>query len=1194
MDRAATSSPARWAHAFFSAAVLAILAFACNSAPLAPRAGLFEFTAPSRVPVPGGHVNAGGGNYFHERVDLALDTRLGPFAIGAVYNSAWGWQWSVDASYKNGTLRDASAASVPMSSLAAGAAAPGTHWVKLDATRVKTKGGLVHEFDATSGRLLAIHWSSSSYPRLRFVQAQVAGQWRAAAVDQCTSATACSPVFTLSYDAGARLTRVDDRAGRRALFGYDAAGKLASARDGLDVAKGWPGERYTYAGNFLASITSSEGERVEIASDPQGRTTEVRAVGAGDPSWRFSHGLPSAAGVYTIAATDPLGFVTTYAVDASARTLSVTNPLAERTDFAWSGLRPASRTLPDGTRTLWTWAGDEVASETLPSGNVRTFTYRADGVNREQPSARALLELRDSLGLLERRSYDASGRLTSVTNGASETTTFVYGADEALASVTSPDASEARLTSTGEHGWPSFVAFAGSSDAAVSTYDAVGNRLRGTTPDPLSGGVARRSFDADRNVAAIEVLDAPAGGAPALQTIAQEHRSDGRLLRVERPGGGVTTFSYDALGRLVATAEQASPGAAPQPGSESVTTIARDLLGRVVAVERANGMREELSYDAAGRISRRRALKNGVLESDVAFEFAAGRLVRVHDANGFDEAFAYDAAGRMREVVHSQGETTRIAYDTRSRPTQTELTLSGSTPLATLAHGYDLAGRETSLSYLGANLIARQFVAGRIERTQYGNGVRQDHFRSTQTGRATGRELWRNGQRIEKSDYALEPAPGGAITQLRSRVNDNTSADGTTQEDFSYATLYGQNAMERRVASSLAGASGAAAERIVYDALSNFTGGAARGMAASVTYNAEGNRLLSALHATGSPYGLDPTSTFSQDAAGYVTAETVGIGPYPLSTNTFSWNARGQLAEIRSDGVLVASFGYDALGRRSERTLSGVTKRWRFGGLVEANAMGQPVAIDLGEVRIDLAGQHLYRHADLRGNPKHVTNAAGRVVRHNLYSAYGQAGVLGAQADDVGFARGTPIATPNVQYVLLGERLYSPMLARFLAPDPVWNPINQYSYTLGNPVDFWDPSGLHAGSHIDLWQARIAVARSVLAFTAGFLLFVAAPAGLPVVVAAIAVAGLGLAVVDSILELKAQVAAHNELTRSERHNTPERPQGGGAVSVGGGGGTGYTGGGGFAEVCSSDGFGTLCTRSPISSGWVSYPHISLK
>jgi RHS repeat-associated protein len=828
-------------------------------------------------------------------------------------------------------------------------------------------------------------------------------------------------------------------------------------------------------------------------------------------------------------------------------------------------------------------------SELLPSGNVRTFRYRADATNREAPLARPLLELRDSLGLVERRTYDASGRLVSVENGASETSALAYDASEALASLTAPDGTQRLYTHYGAHGHPSFVRFAGSSGAETHAYDAVGNRIRGTAPDPLSGGVKQRRFDADRNPSAIEVLDAPASGTPRLQEIALEHRSDGQLARVQRPGGGSTTLRYDALGRLVAIAETASPG------GESATTFARDALGRVTAIERANGMREELEYDAAGRISRRRWLRGGVVESDVALDWAAGRLVRARDGAGFEERLAYDSAGRVREVRHADGESTRFTYDLRSRLVRTELVLPSGAPLAVLTHGHDGADREVSLGVSGSALVTRTLVAGRAERTDYANGVREDHFRSTKDGRASGRELWRGSQRIEKSDYTREEVPGGAILQLRSKVTSGTSADVATQEDYAYTTLYGQNAMERRVSSSYATSSGAPGERMLYDALSSYVGGSAAGMARSVELNAEGNRVLAALHADPSSlFGIALTSSFAYDAAGFATAETIAVGGFPSSTNVFTWNARGQLAAIHSDGAPVARLAYDALGRRRERALAGVVKRWRFGGLVETDAADQPVAIDLGAVRVGLGGTHSFRHRDLRGHPKHVTDGQGRVVRHNAFVAYGQSGAFGAQADDVGFAWGTPIATPLVRYVLIGARLYSPMLARFLAPDPIWNPINRYSYTLGNPIDFWDPSGLHAGPHHDLHQADLAFGRALFAYTAALLGIAFTPAGLGLPVAIAGFVGAVFWVADALIELDQQYALHREQTREEAGGTPES----GRSEPGGGGGRGEAGGSGSGSwvVCSNDGMAEVCTRGPrssLSSGWTGAQHILL-
>lgn len=43
---------------------------------------------------------------------------------------------------------------------------------------------------------------------------------------------------------------------------------------------------------------------------------------------------------------------------------------------------------------------------------------------------------------------------------------------------------------------------------------------------------------------------------------------------------------------------------------------------------------------------------------------------------------------------------------------------------------------------------------------------------------------------------------------------------------------------------------------------------------------------------------------------------------------------------------------------------------------------------------------------------------------------------------------------------MLGARIYDPIAGRFLSKDPIPQAINQYSYTLGNPVRFWDPTGL--------------------------------------------------------------------------------------------------------------------------------------
>ena len=135
---------------------------ACPDAAPLPLAGWAEFQDLLFVRVPGGSVNTGGGNFYTRRTDLSIDTRVGTYAIGAAYNSATGgWRWAHEMTYAGSTFVDETGASFNLTNVAIGTAIAGTHWVRLDADSMKTKGGLVHDFSA-SGKLAAIHWLGES------------------------------------------------------------------------------------------------------------------------------------------------------------------------------------------------------------------------------------------------------------------------------------------------------------------------------------------------------------------------------------------------------------------------------------------------------------------------------------------------------------------------------------------------------------------------------------------------------------------------------------------------------------------------------------------------------------------------------------------------------------------------------------------------------------------------------------------------------------------------------------------------------------------------------------------------------------------------------------------------------------------------------------------------------------------------
>ena len=1111
---------------------LAQLLLGCPPAnpPLSAVAGLAERRELNLVAVPGGAVDVAGGKLLVRRIDLELDTRLGREALGAIYDSAaGGWRWSFESHYDGATFVDESGASFAVAALAPGAALPGTAWVKLDATRMKTKGGLVHEYGA-GGLLTARYWASDPYPRLRHRATTVAGALRVTAIEQCTSGSACSALFTLSYDANGRLTAIEDRAGRRAEFTWNASGRLTSARDALDIAKGWAGFRYEYLGVQLASLTNSEGERTEYEYVAT-RLTAATQAGPGSPVSRFQYEGRDAAGVYHTRHWTPLGEERRYAYDALGRLLERHDVASgERTSWTWSGERVASHTQPNGATTAWVWANDDVQLRTEPSGNVVAFSYLPNGVDRENPRMRPVAAISDSLGSVESRSYDAAGRLVERRNGAGDVTRTGW-AQGALASETRQGVTRT-FSQYGEHGHAERVAAFEMTE--VRAFDAVGNLLRGSDGStPVAGGVELRAFDADRNLAAVTLQPTGVGSGPL--TIQLEHRSDGQKKRVLR-GGDDHEFAYDAFGRVSEQRERVG-------GAWRITRFGHDAAGRPSFVERPNGMREELTYAPSDRVASVRRLRGGALESSLVLTYQGGQLVRVDDSESGAERYVYDAAGRLVTTTFASGERLVADHDLRSRTRAESFVTAQGGALATLRYEHDLADRRVSIADASGALQQTTFSDGRLAEQRTGNAlVRSFSYRADGmfTG-ATTRDA--SAALVEQTTLENELVfDDEGVFRLRQRATTATygGVDVITVEEYELApapaaTLYPAGA---RIVGWNDGLT--SPEAYAFDAKSNL-----RAMGdTQLSYNAEGNRLL------GMTRGGQTIASYAWDAAGFATARN-GV---PLT-----WNAAGRLLAHGAD-----TLDWDGLGRLRAAQIGGHTARFLFGGRVQADAAGTPLAIDLGEVLVALGGAHRYRHLDFRGNVKFVSDAAGDVVAHYRYAPFGLDAVFGADDDPVRF-----VARPEIgELMLLGARVYDPAVGRFLSPDPLFQIVNQFAYTLGNPVWFSDADGFSADANsstqglvdgLSLAAAALAVVGRVLAF---------APTPQTVIL------GNALMLLGAMLLLLAM--SIRTASKAVAGPTPSSPGGGG----GGGGGSG--GGGGGGAGCSP----AALTALPDVGGWL--------
>jgi RHS repeat-associated protein len=1135
-----TSPPRRARAAFVLLLVAAQILLGCPPAnpPLDPVAGLPERRSRNLVAVPGGFVDVAGGKLLVRRNDLELDTRLGRESIGAVYDAVAGaWRWSFDSRYDGATFVDDTGASFAVAALAPGAAIPGTTWVKLDAARMKTKGGLVHEYGA-AGLLAARYWASDPYPRIRQQTASIAGALRISAIEQCTGATSCTPLFTLGYDGSGRLVSVVDRAGRRAEFAWDTVGRLVSARDGLDVAKGWPGFRYDYVGGKLTSLTNSEGEQVVYGYAKTALTTATQ-VGPGSPQSRFVYEGRDAAGLYHTRSWNPLGEERRHAYDGLGRLVEQEEVASgERTRWTWSGERVTSQILPSGATTTWAWADDDVQVRADPSGNVVSFSYQPGAVDRDNPLMRPIAAVTDSLGLVEARSYDAAGRLVEQQNGAGDQVSFSW-AQGALTSETR-DGVTRSFSEFGEHGHALRVSAFGVTE--LRAFDAVGNRVRGSDGrSAAAGGIVERGFDADRNLSTLmlEPLDDASGPL----TLQLEYRSDGQRARVRR-GGDDHEFGYDAFGRRVEQRERVD-------GVWQITRFGHDAAGRPTYLERPNGMREELAYGPDGRLASVRRLRAGVLESTLEFDWANGLLQQIDDSESGVEQYAYDAAGRRVATTFADGERLETDYDVRSRSERERFVSAQGDALATLSYQHDLADRRVAIADASGVLQLSNFADGRLAEQRFGNGlVRSFSYRADglPTGATTTDAA---GALVEQStlETEFEIDPVTSLLRLRQRATTSTfgGVDVLTVEEYVLDPAPGANVIQPGARIQRWNDGLSSGELYRFDALGNLLGFGDT----QLSYNAEGNRLLGVSRA-GQSIG-----SYAWDAAGFATARNGA----PLA-----WSAAGRLLAHGAD-----TLEWDGLGRLRAAQVGGSTARFRFGGRVQADAAGTPLAIDMGEVWIGFGGTHRYRHLDFRGNVKFVSDDAGTVLSHVRYAPFGVDAVFGADGDPVRFVARAELG----ELMLLGARVYDPAVGRFLSPDPLFQVVNQFAYTLGNPVWFSDADGYDAAAN-DSAQGLadgLAIAGGGLNLLGALLRF--APTPQTVVI------GSGLLLLGSILLMLALIIRTQ--TRSSagfRAGSAAADSGGASVASGGSG----TGTGGAGAGCSP----AALTQLPELGGWLRY------
>jgi len=260
----------------------------------------------------------------------------------------------------------------------------------------------------------------------------------------------------------------------------------------------------------------------------------------------------------------------------------------------------------------------------------------------------------------ERRTYDAAGRLTSLTDAVGRSFSLGRREDGDITTVRDPVGAVYGVVS-GRKG----QMLERSDPRGATTKYAYDERGRVTAITAPDGTVETRSYDADSNLAS---RTTPLGAE-------WKYGFDllGQLVRIEPPTGGEYGIEYDSGGHPVrvtapiGTVEREFDGAGRLVAFRNLRGAVKQMkyVGHLVVEEvHDDGAAYRLTYDLLGRVT---SVVNPAGERLTIERDAMGNVVRSSTFSGVHTTYEYDHASRVVRAVLATGMVKQFAYDATGR-----------------------------------------------------------------------------------------------------------------------------------------------------------------------------------------------------------------------------------------------------------------------------------------------------------------------------------------------------------------------------------------------------------------------------------------------------------------------------------------------------------------------------------------------
>lgn len=842
----------------------------------------------------------------------------------------------------------------------------------------------------------------------------------------------------LAYDSAGRLSQIIEPAGEVTSFLYDVQDRIIrrTEPDGSEIALFYDVE------GRLIEATDASGIPITVSYQPETNQAILTDRDGGMTTYFYDQLLDVP---LQVTATD--GGMTTNTYDTQGNLLSTTDPEGNTTNYTYDERgNLTSLTNPEGNITQYAYEPlfNQITSITDPQGNVTTNTYDPKG---------NLISVSDPTGGITQNGYDAHGRLISLTDPQGRTTTFVYDDAGNLAQTTDPTGATTTMT-----------------------YDSVGNLLSRTD---ASGATSQ--FEYDENDRLIKVTDPlgnvtrftyDANGNRASQTDAIGRTTQyaynylNKLTQVTNPLGGITVYTYDAKGNHTGITDANGNTTGYAYDAQDRLTAEIDPLGNTIqyaydsrdnltSKTDAKGQTITYTYDALSRLLQKTFPDN----TTETFTYDGNGRILIASNRHISYTFTHDGNGRMTSVTDSNNRVITYTYDTSG--TRTRLTAPEGN---VITYAYDASNRLSGIDSGAGSFTFEYDRSGRRTALIYPNGVTTSYTYDT-SGRLTD---------LVTEDSRRKPLTSFAYTH--DPVGNRLSKTGRDRRlDYTYDALDRLlQAKPTKLKGSKEKPEEKKAERFIYDPVGNrLTGPENRD---NFIYNT-GNQLTS-----------DRNNQYAYDRNGNLIRKTE-VGDDEQETWIYTYDFENRLIQVvkqEEDEFKTVTFKYDPFGRRVEKRIEeiedGEVKSKTFTYVYdnediiieyETKAKGDD---DAGKVKVrkNVHGPGIdeplavttkkgtfYHHADGLGSIVALTDEKEKVVESNTYTAFGEPKRKGNKVKNTYTFTGREWDKETGLYYYRA-RYYDAEAGRFLSEDPLGlqgGDINFYSYVKNNPVNNIDPDG---------------------------------------------------------------------------------------------------------------------------------------